>query len=307
VVHAGPGSDRTPGGGSDKCPTPGAGAKEPELQILPLSRIDATNRRYAWRRRPLTGNRVADLVESIRVEGLLHPLTVAEEDGAFVVVCGFRRHAALTILAREDARFAEVPCHVFRGETPAKLLRKSHDENGCRRRVDPIEAAVKVEELVAAGETTYERAAADLGIDVRTLHRYRSLASLPPAVLDAYFADEIRAVHAERLLPLPEPLALLLLAEVRERRLTAKELDRRVFEEIRGGRKVTASLTNLPAGARASFAAGRVEVAVSVAGDGETLEELLARLDEVRDHVAGEIAGVTGRTGRRSAPQGGER
>lgn len=83
----------------------------PRITMIPITEL-----------RPNGGNfydtsNIADLVDSIELNGLLEPLCVfrrAQGTGSYVIFSGHRRYLALHLLYKKDrARWNEVPCIVF--------------------------------------------------------------------------------------------------------------------------------------------------------------------------------------------------
>ena len=83
----------------------------PRITMIPITEL-----------RPNGGNfydtsNIADLVDSIELNGLLEPLCVfrrAQGTGSYVIFSGHRRYLALHLLYKKDrARWNEVPCIVY--------------------------------------------------------------------------------------------------------------------------------------------------------------------------------------------------
>ena len=84
-------------------------------------------------RRVADDEKMAELVRSIKVNGLLHPLVVIPEDGAFRILAGHRRFIAVSGLGWED-----VPCNVI--EAQRQLGRMvTIEENLIREDANPLD------------------------------------------------------------------------------------------------------------------------------------------------------------------------
>lgn len=95
---------------------------------------------------------VAELAESIRAVGLLHPVVVTAD---MTLVAGDRRLAAVRRLG-----WTEVPVTVVDLETAAEVLRAEADENTCRKPLTPYEASRARERRAAVlAEDAAKRAA----------------------------------------------------------------------------------------------------------------------------------------------------
>ncbi|MCI0587674.1 MAG: ParB N-terminal domain-containing protein, partial [Planctomycetes bacterium] len=71
-----------------------------EAWTVPLAQVDAEGSPFRFRRTIKPDARIKDLAASIDAQGLIHPLTVRRKGDLFTLVSGFRRHAALSFLAR---------------------------------------------------------------------------------------------------------------------------------------------------------------------------------------------------------------
>lgn len=90
---------------------------------------------------------VDDLVESIQETGLQTPLGVCQlVDGAYGLVYGFRRYAAMTKLGLDAA-----PCRVVSGLTDADLYIMNLQENVSRQNLNPIEEAEAIQRIIDSG------------------------------------------------------------------------------------------------------------------------------------------------------------
>ncbi|MCI0586816.1 MAG: ParB N-terminal domain-containing protein, partial [Planctomycetes bacterium] len=71
-----------------------------ETWTVPLAQVDAEGSPFRFRRTLKPDARIKELASSIDAQGLIHPLTVRRKGDLFTLVSGFRRHAALSFLAR---------------------------------------------------------------------------------------------------------------------------------------------------------------------------------------------------------------
>jgi len=77
--------------------------------------------------------KMAELVRSIQVNGLLHPLVVIPEDGAFRILAGHRRFIAVSGLGWED-----VPCNVIDAQRQLGRM-VTIEENLIREDANPLD------------------------------------------------------------------------------------------------------------------------------------------------------------------------
>ena len=105
-----------------------------------------------------------DLIESVKVHGLLEPPLIARgKDGKWRLICGHRRIAVLYILAdRGVAGFSlemEVQCLEVLDASDLDLLTRSILDNELGKKLEPKERLVAVKKLDAAGASKKEIAA----------------------------------------------------------------------------------------------------------------------------------------------------
>ena len=162
-----------------------------EVVDIPLDEIKVSNRLRA-----VSEEKVEELVESIQLLGLLHPLVVSKKEDGYLLLSGAHRHSALCKLNRTHA-----PCmlHVS-DETVEKLVEIS--ENLIRNSIDQIaiceSIALREELLTKLGKRaksgdhrwnktgiTSEQLAKSMGMDRRAYLRKKAVAkNLHPEVKD---------------------------------------------------------------------------------------------------------------------------
>jgi len=84
-------------------------------------------------RRVADDEKMAELVRSIKVLGLLHPLIVVPENGQYRILAGHRRYVALSGLG-----WTEIPCHVVETGLTQKYI-ITMEENEVREEVNPVD------------------------------------------------------------------------------------------------------------------------------------------------------------------------
>lgn len=99
--------------------------------------------------REQTGD-IEGLAKDIAENGLLSPLTVWKVDGRYHLIAGFRRHAALALLASQAAEGEEdwslVPCHAYEGNLEGATV-INLTENMSRRDLSLYEIAKRCHEM----------------------------------------------------------------------------------------------------------------------------------------------------------------
>ena len=109
------------------------------LTMVPLAKIKP--REGFNPRTEFDGERMAELVASVRQHGIITPLTLARDGDRFVIVAGERRYRAA-----KQARLKEVPAQVRDGDGDALTLAVA--ENIIRADLNPVEEARAYERLV---------------------------------------------------------------------------------------------------------------------------------------------------------------
>jgi ParB family chromosome partitioning protein len=134
-----------------------------------------------------------ELAASIRVQGVLSPLLVRPLTGQnFEIVAGARRYRAAQI-----AEAATVPVRIV-NLTDAEALEAALIENLQRRDVHPLEEAQGFHALLNLEEPKYtiEQIGAKVGKAPAYVATRARLTELIPAVVEAFYAEEIGVGHA---------------------------------------------------------------------------------------------------------------
>ena len=144
-------------------------------------------------RRIFEDDALKELAESIRTQGVLSPLLVRPlNDHGFEIVAGARRYRA--------AQLAEVPTVPVRivNLTDAETLEAQLVENLMRRDVHPMEEASGFRALLDLDEPKYsiEQISARTGKSPAYIAARLKLTELSPAVIEAFYREEIGVGHA---------------------------------------------------------------------------------------------------------------
>lgn len=165
-----------------------------------------------------------ELARSIAERGLIQPIVVRPDGGAYQIVAGERRWRAA-----QRAQLHEIPA-IVRAFSDAETLEVALVENIQRQDLNPIEEADGYRRLIAEFGHTQEA----LG---RLVHKSRShvanlmrLLDLPPGVQGAVADGRLTMGHARALVTAKEPEALA--EEVMRRGLSVRETE----ELARGGK-----------------------------------------------------------------------
>ena len=138
---------------------------------IPLNKLTRSARNV----RKSGGDSIDDLATSILVHGLIHNLTVVEQQadngensGKYEVVAGGRRFAALQRLAKQKKvpKTFAVPCHVV---DPATATETSLAENIIRVAMHPADQFIAFHDLVVEAGLSIDDVAARFGMPPLTL------------------------------------------------------------------------------------------------------------------------------------------
>ena len=174
-----------------------ATAASPETRLIPLNKLRHDDRNVRGEASdPATAQADAELVASIRAQGLLENLVVtARTKTTFGVAAGARRLRALNALAAEKhiPKNHPVPCLVVDGDAAAE---SSLAENVVRIAMHPADQVVAFSRLAREGATS-EQIAARFGVAERTVQKRVRLGSLPDEIIAAYREGRINTDTAE--------------------------------------------------------------------------------------------------------------
>jgi len=144
----------------------------------------------------------AELVESIKLRGMLQPILVRPDPadgGSYLLVAGGRRHRAAVEAFGADG---VVPVHI-RVMTDSEALEAAIDENDIRDDASETEQADAAVRVLTACDNDRAEAARRLGWSPAKLDRRLALANLAEAVKVALDQRRIKVGHAELLAAVP--------------------------------------------------------------------------------------------------------
>lgn len=151
----------------------------------------------------ITPESLTDLVESIKEQGLLEPLVVAETPAGYQIIAGERRWRAAKL-----AGLKTVPV-VVKKTTPQGMLEMAIVENVQREDLNPIERALAYKRLIDEFGLGTNEVAKRVGKSAPTVSNTIRLLSLPDAIKDALVAGVITEGHVRPLISLGDPKLML--------------------------------------------------------------------------------------------------
>ena len=161
---------------------------------LPISQVESCS---SQPRKHFDEASLAELAESIRVHGIIQPLTVRKlSSGYYQIIAGERRWRAARI-----AGLQEVPAVVVEADD-RKAAELAMIENLQREDLNPMEVAAGFQALMENYHMTQEEAAARVGKSRSAVANALRLLGLTPAVRTMVEEGTLSAGHARALLPL---------------------------------------------------------------------------------------------------------
>ncbi len=140
--------------------------------------------------------RLDELTQSIRANGVIQPILVRRRDGRFEIIAGERRWRAA-----QRAGLLKVPV-VVRDVPDDKLLQVALIENIQRENLNPIDEAQAYQRLMDEFQLTQEALATAVGKQRSTVANFLRLLRLPSAVRGQVAAGDLSMGHARAILAL---------------------------------------------------------------------------------------------------------
>jgi len=164
-----------------------------------------------------------DLADSIKVHGVIQPITVRKiENNKYQLIAGERRLRASKLAGKKD-----VPAFV-RLASDQESIEIALIENIQREDLNPLEIAINYKRLQDECDLTQEELATRLGKNRSSVTNFIRLLRLPPDIQAGLRDEKITMGHAKALLAIDIPL--LLLSAYKD--VTGKGLSVRQTEEL---------------------------------------------------------------------------
>ena len=170
------------------------------VTTLPIAEVESNS---AQPRKYFDDAALAELAESIRLHGIIQPLTVRKlSSGYYQIIAGERRWRAARL-----AGLKEVPVVVMEADD-RKAAELAMIENLQREDLNPMEEALGYQALIQQYHMTQEEAAARVGKSRPAVANSLRLLELDPSVQQQVVEGRLSAGHARALVPLsPGPRA----------------------------------------------------------------------------------------------------
>jgi ParB family chromosome partitioning protein len=204
-----------------------------DLIDLDIDRLDPTEDQP---RHSINEDKLNELAQSIKVNGLIQPIVVRRNGERFQIIAGERRWRAAA-----RAGLDKVPC-VVKDVPHEDVLELSLIENIQREELNPIEEANAYRRLIEQLSVTQEQIAQRVGKDRTSITNSLRLLKLPAEIQQMVEENRISMGHARALLSIESAEAQRRFAvEIVERSLSVRDTERTVkrSQENRGGKVST--------------------------------------------------------------------
>ncbi|MBX5484315.1 MAG: ParB/RepB/Spo0J family partition protein [Myxococcaceae bacterium] len=213
-------------------PVPVSGElKDKGITRLP---IESVRRDTAQPRKSFDDEKLKELAESIRAQGVIQPVLVRKDGkGGYVLIAGERRWRAAQL-----AGLKEIPALV-RDVSEAEAFQIALVENLQRADLNPLEEADGYRRLVEEFKLTQEQVAQRVGKDRTTVANALRLLALPDPVKAMVRDGSLSPGHARALLGVPRiPEMVDLARRISEKKLSVREAERLVKDQKSPGAAV---------------------------------------------------------------------
>jgi ParB family transcriptional regulator, chromosome partitioning protein len=142
----------------------------------------------------ITPDSLTDLIESVKVHGIIEPIVVAHTPAGYQIIAGERRWRAA-----RAAGLSEVPV-LIKETTPRGMLEMAIVENVQRTDLNALDRAKSFERLMSEFNLSLEEIAARLGKSRPYISNSLRMLNLPDALKDGLISGVITEGHARALL-----------------------------------------------------------------------------------------------------------
>ncbi|MCQ5026643.1 ParB/RepB/Spo0J family partition protein [Pusillibacter faecalis] len=261
------------------------------VTTLPIAEVESNS---AQPRKYFDNAALAELAESIRLHGIIQPLTVRKlSSGYYQIIAGERRWRAARL-----AGLKEVPVVVMEADD-RKAAELAMIENLQREDLNPMEEALGYQALIQQYHMTQEEAAARVGKSRPAVANSLRLLELDPSVQQQVVEGRLSAGHARALVPLSPALQVRAAGTILQGGLSVRQtetLAKRLAAEKKAKRSPAANQVNYAAEAQQSLSSalgrkvrivtgrnkGRIELEYYGMDDLNDLLEALALLKQSR-------------------------
>lgn len=141
-----------------------------------------------------------ELMDSIRENGLIQPITVRSVDNGYQIIAGERR-----LRASQAIKLKEIPAYIIKVDTKEELLEFAIIENVQREKLNPIDLAQSYQRLIEECHLTQDQVAHKIGKERSTVTNILRLLKLEDYIKDSLKEEIISMGHARALLGIENP------------------------------------------------------------------------------------------------------
>ncbi|MCR6663683.1 MAG: ParB/RepB/Spo0J family partition protein [Luteimonas sp.] len=239
AAKSAPAKKRGLGRGLEALLGPKAAAEAPKLEATPTDTlrnlpVDALRPGKYQPRRAMDADKLTELSESIKSQGVIQPIVVRElPDRTYEIIAGERRWRAT-----KQAGLAEIPV-VVRKVDDRTVVAMALIENIQREDLNPLEEAQALQRLIDEFDLTHAQTAEAVGRSRAAVSNLLRLLELPPAIRALLEARRLEMGHARALLTLSPELASKLASEAAEHGWSVREVEHRA-QQFAAGKVPTA-------------------------------------------------------------------
>ena len=247
-----PAKKRGLGRGLEALLGPKAAAEAPVLEATPSDTlrtlpVDALSPGKYQPRRNMDADKLTELAESIRAQGVIQPIVVRDLGGKrYEIIAGERRWRA-----SQQAGLTEIPV-VVREVDDRTVVAMALIENIQREDLNPLEEAQALHRLIEEFDLTHAQAAEAVGRSRAAVSNLLRLLELPPAIRALLESRRLEMGHARALLTLSPDLASRLASDAAEHGWSVREVEHRAQQYAAGSVPQTAGKKKPGAKPRAS-------------------------------------------------------
>jgi ParB family chromosome partitioning protein len=178
---------------------------ELHYRLVPLDQI-APNPMQP--RQQFNDERLAELAQSVRENGIVQPLVLRRNGGSFTIIAGERRYRAARMAGLET-----VPTVIMDNIDDVRLLELALVENIQREDLNPLELAEAYRRLIEQCGLTQAQLAQRVGRSRAAVANHLRLLSLPESIKRFIHEGKLTEGHARAMLALDNEAQMLELAE----------------------------------------------------------------------------------------------
>lgn len=195
-----------------------------EIGTIQINQIEMVN--HFQPRQDFDEQALEELADSIKVHGIIQPLTVRRlEPGKYQLIAGERRFRAA-----KKAGLTEVPVFL-RAANDEQMLEMALIENIQREDLNPIEIALSYNRMIQELNMTHKDMADRIGKGRTTITNYLRLLKLPEDIIKSLRNAEISMGHAKALMGTEsKDLQIRAFREIMEKGLSVRQIEKLVRE-----------------------------------------------------------------------------